>query len=82
MSRNNFFLILYHKFIKNIDKINTSIWKKYIDNPTDVYSSEKKLVKNSNIWGKAKKENFYLNLIDSNFPKEIWIKHLCDPSSI
>lgn len=70
------------KFIKNIDKINTSIWKKYIDNPTDVYSSEKKLVKNSNIWGKAKKENFYLNLIDSNFPKEIWIKHLCDPSSI
>jgi hypothetical protein len=70
------------KFIKNIDKINTSIWKKYIDNPTDVYSSEKKLVKNSNIWGKAKKENFYLNLIDSNFPKELWIKHLCDPSSI
>ena len=70
------------KFIKNIDKINTSIWKKYIDNPTDVYSSEKKLVKNSNIWGKAKKENFYLNLIVSNFPKEIWIKHLCDPSSI
>jgi hypothetical protein len=70
------------KFIKNIDKINTSIWKKYIDNPTDVYSSEKKLVKNSNIWGKAKKENFYLNLIDSNFPKEIWIKHLSDPSSI
>jgi hypothetical protein len=70
------------KFIKNIDKINTSIWKKYIDNPTDLYSSEKKLVKNSNIWGKAKKENFYLNLIDSNFPKEIWIKHLCDPSAI
>jgi hypothetical protein len=70
------------KFIKNIDKINTSIWKKYIDNPTDVYSSEKKLVKNSNIWGKAKKENFYLNLIDSNFPKEIWIKHLSDLSSI
>jgi hypothetical protein len=70
------------KFIKNIDKINTSILKKYIDNPTDVYSSEKKLEKNSNIWGKAKKENFYLNLIDSNFPKEIWIKHLCDPSSI
>lgn len=66
------------KFIANIDSINQSIWLKGI---TNVYSSSL-VAENKKVWEKALDIGFYLNLKNSKFPKEMWIKHICDPSSI
>jgi hypothetical protein len=66
------------KFIANIEAINKSIWLKGI---TNVYSSSL-VAENKKVWEKALEIGFFLNLKNSLYSKEVWIKHLCDPSSI
>ena len=66
------------KFIANIVAINQSIWLKGI---TNVYSSNL-VADNIKVWNKSLEIGFYLNLKNSLYSKEVWIKHLCDPSSI
>ena len=66
------------KFIANIEAINKSIWLKGI---TNVYSSSL-VADNKKVWDKALEIGFFLNLKNSLYSKEVWIKHLCDPSSI
>jgi hypothetical protein len=66
------------KFIANIEAINKSIWLKGI---TNVYSSSL-VADNKKVWDKSLEIGFFLNLKNSLYSKEVWIKHLCDPSSI
>jgi len=44
--------------------------------------SHNKLIENNKYYEEALDIGLYINLKNSKFPKEIWIKHLCDPSAI
>jgi hypothetical protein len=80
VNRNNLIITedILNKFIESIKDINhrISLKEKY-----ELYSHNK-LVENNKYYEEAVDIGLYLNLKNSNFPKEIWIKHLCDPSSI
>jgi hypothetical protein len=65
-------------FIENITMINHRLSIKdfnelYSDNPS---------AQNKKYFDKAFKIGFFLNLKKSKFPKEEWIKFLCDPTEI
>jgi hypothetical protein len=80
VNRNNLIITedILNKFIESIKDINhrISLKEKY-----ELYSHNK-LVENNKYYEEAVDIGLYLNLKNSNFPKEMWIKHLCDPSSI
>ena len=80
VNKNNLIITdaILDKFIANIVAINQSIWLKGI---TNVYSSNL-VADNIKVWNKALEIGFYLNLKASRYPSQVWIKHLCDPSSI
>ena len=80
VNRNNLIITedILNKFIESIKDINhrISLKEKY-----ELYSHNK-LVENNKYYEEAVDIGLYINLKNSNFPKEMWIKHLCDPSSI
>lgn len=80
VNKNNLIITdaILDKFIANIVAINQSIWLKGI---TNVYSSNL-VADNIKVWNKSLEIGFYLNLKASRYPSQVWIKHLCDPSSI
>lgn len=80
VNKNNLIITdaILDKFIANIVAINQSIWLKGI---TNVYSSNL-VAENRKVWDKSLEIGFYLNLKASRYPSQVWIKHLCDPSSI
>jgi hypothetical protein len=81
VNRNNLIITdaILEKFIENIVLINHYISLKGFEN---VYSNNLS-ADNSAIWNKARDDyGFFLNLKKSNYPKEIWIKYLCNPTDI
>jgi hypothetical protein len=80
-NRNNLIITdaILEKFIENIVLINHYISLKGFEN---VYSNNLS-ADNSAIWNKARDDyGFFLNLKKSNYPKEIWIKYLSNPTDI
>ena len=80
VNRNNLIITedILNKFIESIIDINHYISQKDIN----VLYNYNRLVENNKHYEEAVDIGFFLNLKNSNFPKEMWIKHLCDPSSI
>jgi hypothetical protein len=66
------------QFIENINEINHLISLKGINS---LYS-DTQLSQNRTYYEQAVEVGFYLNLKKSNYPKEIWIKYLCNPTDI
>ena len=80
VNKNNLIITedILNRFKESIIDINhrISLKEKY-----ELYSHNK-LVENNKYYEEAVDIGLYINLKNSNFPKEMWIKHLCDPSSI
>jgi len=66
------------QFIENINEINHLLSLKGINS---LYS-DTQLSQNRTYYEQAVEVGFYLNLKKSNYPKEIWIKYLCNPTDI
>ena len=66
------------KFIENINEINHRLSLKDI---TTLYS-DNQLAKNRGYYEQAVQMGFYLNLRQSNYPKEVWVKYLANPTEI
>jgi hypothetical protein len=67
-----------NKFIDNVVEINHRLSLKGINN---LYN-DNQLAQNKGYYEQAVEIGFFLNLKKSNYPKEIWIKYLCNPSDI
>jgi hypothetical protein len=67
-----------NKFIDNVIEINHRLSLKGINNLYD----DNQLAQNKGYYEQAVEIGFFLNLKKSNYPKEIWIKYLCNPSDI
>lgn len=65
-------------FIDNVIEINHRLSLKGINN---LYN-DNQLAQNKGYYEQAVEIGFFLNLKKSNYPKEIWIKYLCNPSDI
>jgi hypothetical protein len=66
------------KFIENINEINHRLSLKDI---TTLYS-DNQLAKNRGYYEQAVQMGFYLNLRQSNYPKEVWVKYLANPTEV
>jgi hypothetical protein len=66
------------QFIENINEINHLLSLKGINN---LYS-DTQLLQNRTYYEQAVEIGFFLNLKKSLYPKEIWIKYLCNPVDI
>jgi hypothetical protein len=66
------------QFIENINEINHLLSLKGINS---LYS-DTQLSQNRTYYEQAVEVGFFLNLKKSNYPKEIWIKYLCNPTEI
>jgi hypothetical protein len=69
---------ILNKFIDNVIEINHQLSLKGINN---LYN-DNKLAQNKGYYEQAVEIGFFLNLKKSNYPKEVWIKYLCNPSEI
>jgi hypothetical protein len=66
------------QFIDNINEINHRLSLKGINN---LYT-DNQLAQNRRYYEQAVEIGFFLNLKKSKYPKEEWIKFLCDPTEI
>jgi hypothetical protein len=80
VNKNNLIITddILSQFIENITEINHRISLKGINN---LYS-DNQLALNKGYYEQAVEIGFFLNLKKSNYPKEVWIKYLCDPTAI
>ena len=66
------------QFVDNINEINHRLSLKGIN---QLYT-DNQLAKNKNYYEQAVEIGFFLNLKNSKYPKDEWIKFLCDPTEI
>jgi hypothetical protein len=80
VNKNNLIITedILSQFIENINEINHLLSLKGINS---LYS-DTQLSQNRTYYEQAVEVGFYLNLKKSNYPKEIWIKYLCNPTEI
>ena len=80
VNKNNLIITedILSQFIENINEINHLLSLKGINS---LYS-DTQLSQNRTYYEQAVEVGFYLNLKKSNYPKEIWIKYLCNPTDI
>jgi hypothetical protein len=80
VNKNNLIITdnILSQFIENINEINHRLSLKGISN---LYI-ETLLVQNKGYYEQAVEIGFFLNLKKSNYPKEIWIKYLSNPTDI
>ena len=69
---------ILNQFIENIYEINHLLSLKGINN---LYN-DNQLAQNKGYYEQAVELGFFLNLKKSNYPKELWIKYLSNPSDI
>jgi hypothetical protein len=69
---------ILNQFIDNIYEINHRLSLKGINN---LYN-DNRLAQNKGYYEQAVELGFFLNLKKSNYPKEVWIKYLSNPSDI
>lgn len=80
INKNNLIITddILNQFIENIYEINHLLSLKGINN---LYN-DNQLAQNKGYYEQAVELGFFLNLKKSNYPKEIWIKYLSNPSDI
>lgn len=80
VNKNNLIITedILSQFIENINEINHLLSLKGINS---LYS-DTQLSQNRTYYEQAVEVGFFLNLKKSNYPKEIWIKYLCNPTDI
>jgi hypothetical protein len=80
VNKNNLIITedILSQFIENINEINHLLSLKGINS---LYS-DTQLSQNRTYYEQAVEVGFYLNLKKSNYPKEIWVKYLCNPTDI
>lgn len=80
VNKNNLIITddILSQFIENINEINHLLSLKGINS---LYS-DTQLSQNKTYYEQAVEVGFFLNLKKSNYPKEIWIKYLCNPTDI
>jgi hypothetical protein len=80
VNKNNLIITedILSQFIENINEINHLLSLKGINS---LYS-DTQLSQNRTYYEQAVEVGFYLNLKKSNYPKEIWIKYLSNPTDI
>jgi hypothetical protein len=80
VNKNNLIITedILSQFIENINEINHLLSLKGINS---LYS-DSQLSQNRTYYEQAVEVGFFLNLKKSNYPKEIWIKYLCNPTDI
>ena len=80
VNKNNLIITedILSQFIENINEINHLLSLKGINS---LYS-DTQLSQNRTYYEQAVEVGFFLNLKKSNYPKEIWVKYLCNPTDI
>ena len=80
INKNNLIITddILNQFIENIYEINHLLSLKGINN---LYN-DNQLAQNKGYYEQAVELGFFLNLKKSNYPKELWIKYLSNPSDI
>jgi hypothetical protein len=66
------------QFIENINEINHRLSLKGIN---QLYN-DNQIAQNKGYYEQAVELGFFLNLKKSNYPKEVWIKYICNPADI